>query len=398
MMPEPTISGRFRQAGCCVILPTYNNARTLAGVIDGILEVTEQLIVVNDGSTDETPAILGRYPNLTTITLARNMGKGFAIRTGFRKAVELDYRYAVTIDSDGQHYPGDLEKFIERLEEEPGMLFMGTRNMQQDGVPGKSSFGNRFSNFWFWVETGLKLPDTQTGFRLYPLEQLGKIKYVTRRFEFEIEVIVRAAWKRVPFRTIPVRVSYPGGDERVTHFRPFTDFMRISLLNTVLVLLALLFVRPVLIAQGINRESIRLFLINQLLDPQETNFRKAASVALGVFFGIAPIWGWQMVVAFTMAAVLRLNKAITLVASNISIPPMIPLILYASYKTGGLLLSNPSSLRFDQGITFEYVKDNLLQYVLGSLVFGAAMGLLLGLLTYVILVIFRKKRTMSATS
>lgn len=396
-MSKLAISGRFRQAGCCVILPTYNNAGTLAAVIEGILEMTDRLIVVDDGSRDETPAILSRYPGITVITLPRNMGKGYAIRSGFKAALEMDYRYAITMDSDGQHFPEDLEKFISLVEEEPGMLIMGARNMKQEGVPGKSSFGNRFSNFWFWIETGQKLPDTQTGFRLYPLEPLGRMKYVTRRFEFEVEVIVRAAWKKVPFRSIPVRVYYPGKDSRVSHFRPFTDFMRISLLNTVLVLLALLIVRPVLIAQGINRESIRLFLINHLLNPHETNFRKAASVALGVFFGIAPIWGWQMIAAFTIAALLRLNKAITIVASNISIPPMIPIILFVSYKTGGLLLATPSSLKFDQGITFEYVKDNLVQYILGALVFGVAMALLMGLLTYVILVIFRKKKTIPAT-
>ena len=389
---------RFHRAGCCVLIPTYNNDRTLTGVIDGVLNLTDQVIIINDGSTDQTKAILDQYPALKVIHLPANKGKGFAIRTGFKSAVDQGYRYAITIDSDGQHYPEDIEEFIRQIEEEPGMLVIGDRNMGQEGIPGKSSFGNRFSNFWFRVETGLKLPDTQSGFRLYPLESLGKIKYITRRFEFEVEVIVRAAWKKVPFRSIPVRVSYPGGNDRVSHFRPFTDFFRISLLNTVLVLLALLFIRPVIIASGINRESIRLFLINHLFNPSETNFRKATSVGLGVFFGIAPIWGWQMITAFSVAALLRLNKAITLVASNISIPPMIPFILYGSYKTGGLLLSNPSSLRFDEGITLDYVKNNLLQYILGALVFGLAMGILMGLLTYILLVIFRRKKTIPASS
>lgn len=383
---------RFRRVRCCCVIPTYNNGKTLGPVLDRILAHTNQVILVNDGSTDDTYEILKDYDLTEVIHLPRNHGKGFAIRTGIRIAYRLGFRYAITIDSDGQHYPEDLPSFLDLIEEEPGMLVIGSRNMNAEGIPGKSSFGNRFSNFWFWIETGLKLPDTQSGYRLYPLDVIGRMKFVTRRFEFEVEVLVRAAWKGVPFRSIPVWVIYPDKNERVSHFRPFRDFLRISLLNTVLVLLALLFVRPVIIAKGINRESIRLFLINHLLDPRESNFIKAASVAVGVFFGIAPVWGWQMIAAFSTAMMLKLNKAIALVASNISIPPMIPIILFASYRTGGVLLNKPVSLENFDGITFEYVRNNLFQYVLGALVFAAAMAVISGLVTYIILLVFRRRK------
>jgi uncharacterized protein (DUF2062 family) len=107
--------------------------------------------------------------------------------------------------------------------------------------------------------------------------------------------------------------------------------------------------------------------------------------------GIAPVWGWQMAIALALAMLLRLNKAITLVASNISIPPMIPFILAASYLTGGLVLHNRLDLGFDTGITFEFVKNNLLQYVVGALVFGAFMGIFAGLATWLVLTVFRRK-------
>lgn len=156
----------------CVLVPTYNNEKTLKRVIDGILEYTDQIIIVNDGSTDSTAAILYDYPEIKIIHLPENKGKGNALKTGFREAEKLGYSYAITIDSDGQHYPDDIPVFVEALlMENQEVLLIGNRNMAQDGIPKKSSFGNRFSNFWFWFETGVKLEDTQSGYRLYPLHK-----------------------------------------------------------------------------------------------------------------------------------------------------------------------------------------------------------------------------------
>ena len=375
-----------------MIIPTYNNASTLEGIIRRVLEFTDRVIAVNDGSTDNTREILDGYPGLTVIHLGKNRGKGLAIRKGFRKALELGYGYAITIDSDGQHLPEDLPKFIEKATDEPDALIIGARNLEQAGIPGGTTFGNRFSNFWTWVETGYQLPDTQSGYRLYPLKRMGKIRFLTNRFEFEIEALVRPAWKGIPLTSVPVSVIYPPGKERVSHFRPFTDFFRISLLNTCLVILALLFFRPWMLIRKVSREGFRETVRKHLLKPGESNFKKSAAVALGVFMGIAPVWGWQMAIALALAILFKLNKAITLVASNISIPPMIPFILFASYMTGGLVMNNNKGIDYGTGITFEFVEKNLLQYVIGALVFGAAMGILAGLVTWLILLVFRRRQ------
>lgn len=390
-MPDPIQYQNFKTLGCCVIIPTYNNGQTLEAMIRGVLAFTDQVIAVNDGSTDGTRHILENFPGLNTLHLKKNKGKGFAIRQGFKEALKQGFSYAITIDSDGQHRPEDLPRFIEKIEKEPGALIIGSRNLKQAGIPGGTTFGNRFSNFWTWVETGYKLPDTQSGYRLYPLKGLGKTRLLTNRFEFEIEVLVRSAWKGIPITSIPVSVIYPPKKERVSHFRPFIDFARISLLNTCLVILALLFFRPWMIIRKMNREGFKELIRKHLISPEESNFKKSASIALGVFMGIAPVWGWQMAIALALAILLKLNKAITLVASNISIPPMIPFILFASYFTGGLVLNNHQDINFDSGITFEFVKKNFLQYIVGALVFGAAMGLLAGLVTWLVLNIFRRK-------
>ncbi|HRB53915.1 MAG TPA: glycosyltransferase family 2 protein, partial [Bacteroidia bacterium] len=195
----------------CVIIPTYNNSKTLKKVIDGVLNFSSgnDVIVINDGSTDNTTEILNQYnEQIVLLNNKTNSGKGYSLRKGFKEAISRGFKNAITIDSDGQHYPEDIDVMIENALKFPEALLMGSRNMNQESVPGKSSFGNKFSNFWFWVETGQKLPDTQTGFRLYPLEPLKKIKLYTTKFETEIEVIVKLAWQDVKIIPVNIRVLY----------------------------------------------------------------------------------------------------------------------------------------------------------------------------------------------
>jgi glycosyltransferase involved in cell wall biosynthesis len=392
MVDSETYKEMFRRLRCCVIVPTYNNSQTLGKVLDGVLSFTSHVIVVNDGSTDNTRHVLENYHELTVVSYSRNRGKGFALRTGFNTALDLGYDYAITIDSDGQHHPEDIPLLLDRINTDPGALLIGSRNLDQDGIPKGTSFGNRFSNFWFNIETGVKLPDTQSGYRLYPIRRLKDIRFVTRRFEFEIEVLVRAAWKGIRIIAVPVGVHYPSKKERVSHFRPFTDFARISLLNTVLVLMALLFVRPFLFIRTLDRENIRIFYRRYLLSPHESNFKKAASIGLGICLGIMPVWGWQMAIAIALAHFFRLNKVLTVVASNISIPPMIPFILWGSYALGGLIIDSPTELQEGAKYTLEFVRDNLFQYITGAVALALAMGLLTGLLTLGVLALFRRKK------
>lgn len=234
----------FRKYNVCVLIPTYNNAQTVANVITDVLAYTDQLIVVNDGSTDATGDILQQFTTIRKLEYRRNRGKGYALRAGFDFARELGYDYAITMDSDGQHFASDLPSFLTVLNEDPDCIVVGARNMDQETVPGKSSFGNRFSNFWFWVTSGITMKDTQSGYRWYPIRRMEGIRFFTRKFEFEIEVLVRSAWNDIPVKNIPVRVFYPERGKRITHFRPFRDFTRISILNTVLVTIALLYIKP----------------------------------------------------------------------------------------------------------------------------------------------------------
>ena len=374
-------------------MPTYNNAGTLAALLSDLQKFNAYIIVVNDGSTDETENILDQFAGIHSISYAPNKGKGIALRRGFKAAVSTGYQYAISIDSDGQHFVRDIPAFLDCLEKNPGALIIGARNMDQSSVPGKSSFGHRFSNFWFKVETGIRLPDTQSGFRLYPVQRLESMTFLTRRFEFEIEVIVRAAWNGIPVTSVPVSVYYAPEGERVSHFRPLADFTRISILNTLLVFISFLYIKPRdLLRRLFLKQKWKEVFIDELFDPSQSNIRKSVSVAFGIFMGILPIWGFQLVSAIFLAVLLKLNKGLVIVFANISIPPMIPLIIYASYRFGAFWMpANAHVISLTKTLSLSAIRYNFKQYLAGSISLAMTAGLVTGLITYLLLQLFSKK-------
>ncbi|MCY0969846.1 DUF2062 domain-containing protein [Chryseobacterium wangxinyae] len=367
----------------CVLIPTFNNGKTLKRVIEGVLEYTQNIIIVNDGSTDSTSEILTSYSQLSIINLPQNRGKGNALKLGFRKATELGYHQAITIDSDGQHYPDDIPVFVEALlEENEDVLLIGNRNMSQDGIPKKSSFGNNFSNFWFWFETGIKLQDTQSGYRLYPLKKIPK-KYFTPKFEFEIEIIVRTAWRHVQIKNVPIKVLYDPA-ERVSHFRPFKDFTRISILNTILVAITLTYIIPRNFINNFRKKSFKRFLKEDILESDGSNRVKAFSVALGVFVGFSPFWGFHTLLVISLSVLFKLNKVLAFVASNVSLPPFIPFIIVASLFLGAPFVAGDSDI-FNQEWNFDLVKNHLLQYIIGSFILAGSMSVIIWVITFIFL-------------
>jgi glycosyltransferase involved in cell wall biosynthesis len=391
MLSNSTISETMNLKKVCVIIPTYNNHKTLKRVIDGVLHYTTNVIVVNDGSTDTTSEIINSYSTIDSISILKNQGKGNALRLGFKKAIESGFHYAITIDSDGQHFPDDIPVFLEELDKnDSNILLIGSRNMNQEGVPKKSSFGNKFSNFWFWFETGIQLEDTQSGYRLYPLLQIPK-KYFTKKFEFEIEVIVRSAWKGAVVKNIPVKILYDP-TERVTHFRPFKDFTRISILNTILVLITLLYIKPRDFFRSFQKKKIKQFIKDEILESNDSNLVKSLSIALGVFIGIAPFWGFQTVLVIFLAVLFRWNKILAFTFSNISIPPMIPFIIFASLQIGSYFVDGDVFFNQNQEFSLETIKNHTTQYLVGSFILATIIAFVFGFSSYFLLSLTGKSK------
>jgi uncharacterized protein (DUF2062 family) len=358
-----------------VVMATYNNAGTLRQVLAGVRANSPgPMIVVDDGSTDGSADMLRAEHGIDVLRVAPNRGKGHALRRGFERARALGCTHAITIDTDGQHDPADVPAITQAIIAQPDAMVMGIRNMDQASVPGRSSFGNRFSNFWFKVETGITLGDTQTGFRGWPLRPMEGMRWLTDRFGFEVEAIVKLAWSGVPFAQVPVRVRYDF-PERVSHFKPFLDFTRISFLNAWLVTCALVWYWPKrLLLQGGLWRAIKA----EAIHPEESSIRKACAIGFGFFMGIVPIWGLQLLIGIPLAYALRLNRVLFIAAANISLPPMIPLILYASYRFGAPIVGGNAFVPEDlDGLSLATVHQHVVQYATGAVALAltvAAIG------------------------
>lgn len=241
----------------CAVIPTYQNAKTLLKVVADVHRVVDTVFVVDDGSNDGTAALLdkatGNERPEKVLAHPKNCGKGAALKTGLTYARQQGFRYAVTVDADGQHRADDIPALLKAVEEEPDALAIGSRGLQHENMPAKSTFANRFSNFWFALQTLQRLPDTQSGLRVYPLRCLHGLRWMSARYEAELTLLVFSAWAGVKLLPIPVSVYYPPRDQRVTHFRPGRDFTRISVLNTLLCFLMVVYGWPRIFCRQIAR-------------------------------------------------------------------------------------------------------------------------------------------------
>ena len=211
----------------CVVIATYNNARTLSDVIRRTLRVKADLVIVDDGSTDGTRGVLASLERVEVLRHPVNRGKGEALMTGIRRARELGYQRAITLDSDNQHDPAEIRKFEETAARYPSSLIIGVRDLRAARAPLRSRFGLWVSNLGLFLLSGHRVADAQSGYRSYPIDGLLSLEPRTPRFEFEYEVLLRSVWAGVPFAYTNITVRYPRGKDRLSHFRPLRDCFRV---------------------------------------------------------------------------------------------------------------------------------------------------------------------------
>jgi uncharacterized protein (DUF2062 family) len=370
----------------CVIIPCFNHAATVATVAQSA-QIFCPVIIVDDGSTQPLPAL----PGCDLIRLGKNSGKGAALRAGLQHAAGLGFTHATTMDADGQHYAEDLPKFFAAAIAQPEALVVGVRDFFAAGCPTHRRRSNAVSTFWFRAETGVRLGDTQCGFRCYPLALVKNLKVKSGRYAFELEFMVRAAWVGTPVVAVPVKCTY-ADSIRNSHFRPVRDLAHITIMNIGLVLQSW-FVPQELRASWSHGEkkgfwrSAREMFTDQAHEPGKL----ALAVGLGLFCGLAPVWGFQAILAMVIAHRLQLNKLVTLLASNISIPPAIPFILYGELALGHWLFTG-ASLHFSaHEVTRAVVMDYFWQWFTGSFVVAVAVAVPGTLATYGIARLVHKK-------
>ncbi|MEE9118578.1 MAG: DUF2062 domain-containing protein, partial [Calditrichia bacterium] len=309
-------------------VPVFNNKDTVKSVVTGCSSVLNNIVVVDDGSTDADISLLLSDIDVVVLKHEKNLGKGQAILTAAKYVEAHGGHYMITIDADGQHNPDDIEKFIPLLHESDSSIVIGCRNFNTDNVPGKSRFGRKFANFWLRMETGIHIDDCQSGFRAYPVRYLNQIKFRGSRYDFEAEVLAKAAWAGLDLKTITVDVSYPKPEYRVSSFKPFLDNLRISHIHSMLIGRRLLPWRHKRLIHT-KKSDFKIprhpgKFLKMLLKENATPGGLAMAGAVGIFLAALPLLFVHTIVVIYVASRLNLNKVVAVNVQHLCMPPFVP--------------------------------------------------------------------------
>ena len=366
------------------LIPVYNHGKTLRGVVEGCLKEGFEVLVVDDGSTDGSLDTVLDLP-IQRYRIPLNRGKGAAIQVGTRLAQDLGFEAVLTLDADGQHDPADGHLLVEAAAAAWPVIVIGARRMETDNVPASSLFGRAFSNFWVRLECGRTLPDTQSGYRLYPVALLLQPGFLSRRYTFEVEVLVRGAWAGLAILSTPVSVYYAPGSERISHFRGFQDNFRLSVLHTWLVVRSLLpWPHPRPFAQKESgRVPFSLFhpvrFFKRLSQEHTGPAELATAVWVGIFVGSLPIIPFGLVAILYVCHRLNLNKLAGAGASNLCVAPFVPLLCI---EIGHRLIHGAWWTTFTHQTLVNEIHYRLGEWLVGALILGPVLGGLGALATF----------------
>lgn len=374
-----------RKLKVLLVIPLFNHGGTLVSVVQSALVTGLEVLVVDDGSTDDGLQGITGLP-CECRRLPVNKGKGVAILAGAKEAKRRGFDAILTLDADGQHDPSEAPLLIKEAESGKWpAIVIGARKMVQETVPGASHFGKGFSNFWVRLECGLELSDTQSGMRLYPVDELLSLKLIRNRYDFEIEALVKAAWAGVDVRSVDVSVHYPSADERISHFHKLKDNWRLTKLHTVFVIRRLVpWPHHRLVEQDKSSQK-RLKIENpwltlkKLCREHASPFWLALAVWLGFFMGALPLIACHTVAIIYVAHRFHLNKVAAVAASQFCAPPVVPVLCI---ETGYFLRTGELILDLSWETWLLEIHHRLWDWFLGSLVVGPLLGVLGGVAMY----------------
>lgn len=388
-MPQNNINSTKR-IWCAV--PVYNNKETVRSIVEGCRSILENVVVIDDGSTDADVKSLLAGIDIAVLRHDKNSGKGKAILTAARYIEEQGGDYMITIDADGQHNPADIKKFVALIEDKYLGIIIGSRNFDTENVPGKSRFGRRFANFWLHIETGVHIDDCQSGFRAYPVTYLNQLKFSGSHYDFEAEVLAKAAWAGLQLRTVDVEVIYPKPEHRVSSFRPFLDNLRISHIHAMLIGRRLLpwGHRRLVEQKKIDFKMLRHpgKLLKMLLTENATPGGLAMAAAVGAFFAILPLLFMHTFVIIYVSTRLNLNKVISVNVQHFFMPPFVPAICI---EVGYYLRHEKWLTELSLETVFAQFSDRLFEWFLGSLIIAPVGAVLTGSIIFFITALIKKQ-------
>lgn len=381
-----------------IVIPTYNNSKTLRHVTQQVIDTGLDLLIVNDGSDDGGPESLEGLA-VSIINFPENRGKGAAILAAAEWAERNSYNYIITIDADGQHDPGDLPQFFNILDKSPLSIIVGTRDFSKSDVPSSSRFGRWWSNLWFRISSGCSLPDSQSGFRAYPVKVLRFVKCYGSRYDFEVEILVRSVWAGVEVKPVDISVTYTEETKKASHFDPFWDNFRISIAYTRVVTRNFIpWPHKVLFKKEQKNNDLKLSFfhpivsLKMLLTENISNKEIVLASMLGIFLGTLPLIATHSVAIIFAATRLRLNRLIALNISHFCMPPLVPAI---AIQVGYFLRKGEFLTEFNYQTLGYEAHERLMEYLIGSVLLALPLTLIAGFIVYILIFLIKNIRPLT---
>ncbi|MCP4371127.1 MAG: DUF2062 domain-containing protein, partial [Deltaproteobacteria bacterium] len=362
-----------------IVIPFYNDSDTLPGVVNGALKAHDNVIAVDDSSTDKSAYTLAGL-NVHLICHQRNLGKGAAIKTAAKDARKLGMTHIVTIAANGRYDPADFHLFADALKKNTNSIIIGRRDFQKGEIPVLYRFNRSLANFWFRMQTGKSLSDVPCTFRAYPLSVFENLTLRTRRISFEVEVLTKAAWAGVNLIEVNISTYFHRPDKQKPIFNYLLENLRVTLFNFHLTMRSIVpWPHQKLIGKDQSKEKITVLhplrSIKTLLTENTSPRQLATGSALGVFLGTLPLIGFHNIAILFSAGYFRLNKVVALTASGLCVPPLVPALCIEA----GYFIRHGTFLTEISIKTLGYqALERIFEWLIGSLILAPIFAVLVG--------------------
>jgi len=376
-----------------IVIPVYNHSATLYGVVVSALKASNNVMVVDDGSTDKSADTISDL-NVHLIHHEKNLGKGAAIKTAVKNARKLGMTHMVTIDANGSYDPADFHLFAAALGKNPDSIIIGRRSFPKSEVPLLSRVNRCLANFWFRIQTGRSLSDVSCTYRAYPLAVLENLTLRTRRNSFEVEVLTKAAWAGVNVDEVNISAYIHRPEKHKYSFNFFLDNIRVTLFNFHLTMRSIVpWPHQKLMGKNQSKEKITILhplrSIKTLLTENTSPKQLAAGGALGVLLGTLPLIGCHNIAILFAAGYFRLNKVLALATSGLCVPPLVPALCIEA----GYFMRHGTFLTEISMKTLGYqALERIYEWLLGSLVLAPVFAILVGGIIFLIALFFKKNQ------
>jgi len=376
-----------------IVIPVYNHSATLYGVVVSALKANDNVMVVDDGSTDKSADTLTEL-SVHLIHHEKNLGKGAAIKTAVKNARKLRMTHMVTIDANGRYDPADFHLFAAALGKNPDSIIIGRRSFPKSEVPLLSRVNRCLANFWFRIQTGRSLSDVSCTYRAYPLAVLENLTLRTRRNSFEVEVLTKASWAGVNLNEVDISNYSHRSDKEKPGFPYVLENLRVFLFNFHLTMRSIVpWPHQKIVGQDQSKEKITVLhplrSIKTLLTENTSPRQLATGGALGVLLGTFPLIGFHNIAILFAAGYFRLNKVVALATSGLCVPPLVPALCIEV----GYFMRHGTFLTEISIKTLGYqALERIYEWLLGSFVLAPVFAILVGGIIFLIALFFKKKQ------